>query len=793
MRFFYINLLFLVFIILTSLPVLGFQSGGIKITGRVLEKGSGEPAAFATVALLRTDSTVVSGVNSDLEGNFELTGVRPGNYLLKVSSIGFRSQIVPKIAVHVESGDLELGVIYLDAEQNQLDEVTIVAEKSMITSDIDKTSVHIGQDLLASSNNATELLEKLPAVTIDENGSPMIRGKSNIVVLIDGKPSTQYGTDLASVLQSFPSDLIERIDVITTPSAKYEADGASGVIDIITKKATIVGKNGNVRLYAGNNNNYNGGFNFNYKAEKLSFRTTGNYNTQENYNDRKLERQNLLGSNPSTLFQDGTGFNKTSNGFGRVQANYDITPKLNLGAFVNFSSHDNRTEGAIDNRTVYSDLSEGRKFTRISDGKNDGTNITYGMDFRQEYSSKEHYLMASLSYTHAASDGRSDLSQESDEPQWRRQQYNLRDNHTNSLHGKIDFAWPVSDKFTFLAGGHTRQDSRENNNFLYTRNLETGEYVYDERISNIFGYQDALYSGYVSGTQKWKDWGVRIGLRLSKMDQHLNQISMDRKFSVHFLNFIPSLSVSRKVSETGMFRVNYTRRVQRPNAEWLNPYTDITDPRNIRTGNPDLNPEFTHRLDLGYSNYKNVFGIGTNLFSSYSNNAITNIRTIDEDGVSYSRFDNVGREMSYGFETDISYKVSEKLKFNSSGRVFRSEIVSRAANIDSRRWSFSGNLNAFFHLPVGFRGSFYISYEGPTAVAQGYRLGVTQANLSLRRNFMKNKAFIALNVNDIFLSRRYVNNLKTDTYIQHSVWHRTNRNIGVTMHYRFGKISAQNR
>lgn len=153
---------------------------------------------------MRTDSTVVTGVNSDLEGNFAIGGVKPGNYIIRVSSIGLKNQFLPKVQVPVESNDLDVGVIYLEAEENQLDEVTIVAERSMITSDIDKTSVHIGQDLLASSNNATELLEKLPAVSIDENGSPMIRGKSNIIVLIDGKPSTQYGSDLASVLQNFP-------------------------------------------------------------------------------------------------------------------------------------------------------------------------------------------------------------------------------------------------------------------------------------------------------------------------------------------------------------------------------------------------------------------------------------------------------------------------------------------------------------------------------------------------------------------------------------------------------------
>lgn len=780
--------LFLISAFYTTASALPANGG--KVTGRVLEKGTPEAVPFATVALLRADSTIAMGISADENGVFELTNVISGNYILKVSSIGFENEFVPNIQVPVEAKNIDVGPIYLRNEANQLQEVRIVAEKSMIVTDIDKTSINIGQDLLASSNNASELLEKLPAVSMDENGTPMIRGKSNIVVLIDGKPSSQYGSDLATVLQSFPSDLIERIDVITSPSAKYEADGASGVIDIITKKATIVGMNGNVRLSAGNYDHYNAGGNFSYKAEKLVIRTSANFQTNQMLNTRKLERRNLISEIPSTLFQNGDGMSRNANGFGRLEANYDLNPKTNIGASINFSNNFNRNNAFTSNRTLLADETVTQQFDRVSRGKSDGQNVTYGMDFRREFSAREHNLTATLSYTTGGSDGRTDLIQESDEAVLRRQQYNLRDNDNKGLYGRIDFNWPVNENLTLSTGGHTRQNLRDNNNFLYTYNAETGEFVYDERISNIFGYRDALYSGYLSATQKWKEWGFRAGLRLSNMTQYLNQVSMDRKFSVHFLNLMPSFSISRKLDEAVMLRMNYSRRVERPNADWLNPYTDITDPRNIRTGNPDLSPEFSHKLELGYSNYQDALGIGTSLFSSYSNNAITNIRTIDEEGISYTRFDNVGRELSYGAETDLSIRAGEKIKFNASGRFFRNEIVSLPAGIDNRRWSYSGNINTFFHLPANFRGSFYVNYEGPKAIAQGTRMGIVQANASIRRSFMDKRAFISLNIQDIFLSRLYKNDLSTPTYIQVSEWHRTNRYIGITANYKFGKITA---
>lgn len=784
----FLTSVFLILVFCTTAS--SFRPDGGKLTGRVLEKGASGAVPFATVALLRIDSTIAMGVSADENGVFELANVVSGNYILKVSSIGYENEFVPNIQVPVEAKNIDVGPVYLRNEANQLREVTIVAEKSMIVTDIDKTSINIGQDLLASSNNASELLEKLPAVSMDENGTPMIRGKSNIVVLIDGKPSSQYGSDLATVLQSFPSDLIERIDVITSPSAKYEADGASGVIDIITKKATIVGMNGNVRLSAGNYDHYNAGGNFSYKTQKLVVRTSANFQTSQTLNTRNLERRNLLSETPSTLFQNGDGMSRSTNGFARVQANYDIDSKTNIGASINFSNNFNKNNSFTSNRTVLSDETVTQKFDRVSIGNSDGQNITYGLDLRREFSTREHNLTATLSYTTGGSDGRTDLIQESEEAVLNRQQYNLRDNDSKGLYGRIDFNWPVTENLTLSTGAHTRQNLRDNNNFLYTYNAETGEFVYDQRISNIFGYRDALYSGYVSATQKWNDWGFRAGLRLSNMTQYLDQVSMNRKFSVHFLNLMPSFSISRKLDEAAMLRMNYSRRVERPNADWLNPYTDITDPRNIRTGNPDLNPEFSHKLDLGYSNYQNVVGIGTSLFSSYSNNAITNIRTIDEEGISYTRFDNVGRELSYGAETDLSIRAGEKIKFNASGRFFRNEIVSRPAGIDNRRWSYSGNLNTFFHLPAEFRGSFYINYEGPKAIAQGTRMGIFQANASIRRSFMEKRAFISLNIQDIFLSRFYKNNLSAPTYIQFSQWHKTNRYIGITANYKFGKITA---
>ncbi|WP_439557436.1 outer membrane beta-barrel family protein, partial [Dyadobacter sp.] len=329
-----------------------------------------------------------------------------------------------------------------------------------------------------------------------------------------------------------------------------------------------------------------------------------------------------------------------------------------------------------------------------------------------------------------------------------------------------------------------------NTNSFYNKNLETGAYIFDENISNIFGYKDATYTGFMTFSQKTDDWGMRVGLRVTDYNQEINQISAARKFDVHFLTLVPSLALTRKLGDAQQLKLNYSRRVQRPEADWLNPFTDVSDPRNIQSGNPNLRPEFTHKAEMGYSNYEDAGGFGPSLFMDYSNNAITRIRTLDESGISLTRYDNVGRELSYGFETDFSKKIGDVLKINGSGRVFRSEVVSQVAQIDNRTWSYSGNLNAFVTLPADFRASAYVNYEGPRAIAQGTREGVFIANMGIRKDLLEKKATISFNVQDIFLSRAYKSQLMTETYSQSSLWQQTNRQVNLTFQYRFGKISA---
>ncbi|MEO6686776.1 MAG: outer membrane beta-barrel family protein, partial [Dyadobacter sp.] len=270
----------------------------------------------------------------------------------------------------------------------------------------------------------------------------------------------------------------------------------------------------------------------------------------------------------------------------------------------------------------------------------------------------------------------------------------------------------------------------------------------------------------------------------------INQISLGREFGVHFLTLVPSLAVTRKLNDVSQIKLNYSRRVQRPEADWLNPYTDVSDPKNIQTGNPNLRPEFTHKAEMAYSNYEENGGWGPSLFMDYSNNAITRLRTINAEGISLTQYDNIGKELNYGFETDFSQKFGDILKINGSGRFFRSEVVSPLANIDNRTWSYSGNLNAFVSLPLDFKASAYVNYEGPRAIAQGTRQGVFVANMGLRKDLLEKKATLSFNIQDIFLSRAYKSQLATDTYLQNSLWQQTNRLVNLTFQYRFGKISA---
>ncbi len=761
-----------------------------EIIGKLVDAGTDMPASFATAALLRPDSSIVGGVTADENGVFLLGNVLPGNYLLRVTLMGYNTLFVPNVNVPTEATTTDLGVIRLSSSIQNLNEVVVRAEKTMIVSDIDKKIVNIGKDLLATSNNVSELLEKVPSVSLDENGTPLVRGKGSVVVLIDGKPSTLYGNDVATVLQSFPADLIERIEVMTTPSAKYEGEGASGVIDIITKKTKIRGTSGSLRASGGSFQNHSGSAYISYKAGKWALRASGNAQTRQWYSRRELDRQNFFGDTTTYFSQRGTGKDQNSNLFGRFGANYDFNDKNSVGITVNYSQDAGRNQS--DNTNVTRSESDRvlESFDRFTQGTSSGDNLSVNMDYRKLFDKERQVLTFTANYSEGASVGESDFDQKSDFPNLVRSQLNTRQGDQQGLFLDSDYTWPISTTSTLEVGARTRLNRSRNTNSFFTLDQETGEYVFNQNVSNEFGYQDAIHTGYMSFSQKSDVWGIRAGLRLTDATQKIDQISRAQAFSVHFLYLVPSFAVTRKLDEESQVKLNYSRRVQRPQADWLNPFTDISDPRNIRSGNPNLTPEYVHKAEMGYSQYKEEGGWGPALFLDYSNNAITRIRTIDAEGISYSIYDNVGRELSYGFETDFSKKVGEKLKLNASGRVFRSEVVSLAANINNQIWSYSGNLNAFLELPLAIRASAYLTYDGPRAIAQGTRSGVFVANMGVRKDFFERKGTLSLNVQDLLLSRIYKSDLSTDTYVQSSLWQRTNRYVGMTFHYRFGKITA---
>lgn len=763
---------------------------GGKMIGKIVEAPGNTPVSFATIAiLLPADSSIVEGTTADENGVFSIT-MKSGKYLLKITSVGYETRFVASVKVAPEANITDLGLITMLAVSKKLNEVVIKGEKSMIVDDIDKKMITIGKDLLATSNNVSDLLQKLPAVSLDENGNPQVRGKGNVVVLIDGKPSSLYGNDLPTVLQSFPAELIDRIDVMTTPSAKYEGEGASGVIDIITKKVKIRGTNGGGRLSYGNRGSHNVSGNFNQRTGKLGLNASVSAQSRNQFWRRRLNRDNFLTEETSTLKQVGRGYNKNKNLFGRVGINYDLNDKNSLEASVNYSLDGNNNMSNIANETSLSSGIVTEKFDRTVRSKGNGNNVSMNLDYRKKFKKKDHLLAFTANYSLGNSDGNSVYDQESERITLEKHQKNFRDNKNKTLFLNSDYTWPVAKKSTLEMGVRSRISTSENTNAFYNINKEDGSSQFDNTVSNVFGYENFIYTGYMTFSQKTDDWGIRAGLRLTDSDQNINQISSNRDFSVHFLTLVPSLAVTRKLDDASQVKINYSRRVQRPEASWLNPFTDISDPRNVQTGNPNLRPEFVHKAEMGYSNYEESGGWGPSLFMDYSNNAITRLRTVDEAGISLTRYDNVGREMSYGLETDFSQKFGDAVKINASGRVYRSEVVSAIAQIDNRNWSYSGNLNAFFTLPMDFKASAYVNYEGPRAIAQGTREGVFVANMGIRKDLLEKKATLSFNVQDIFLSRAYKSQLNTATYSQSSLWQQTNRLVNLTFQYRFGKISA---
>ena len=767
----------------------------IKITGKVIEKVSKQPLEYATITFLTPNNPKpVAGGITNPKGEFDIE-IKPGVYDIKIEFISFK---VNEIKQKNLKSSTSLGLISLEEDANQLNEVVIRTEKTTVEIKLDKKVYNVGNDLMVKGGTVSDVLDNIPSVSVDVEGNVSLRGNDNVRVLIDGKPSNAI--NIAEALRLIPADAIEKVEVITNPSARYDAEGGGGLLNIILKKGKNQGLNGTFIASTGYPETYGLSGNVNYKSKNFNLFTTQGYNDRNSPGNSFTNSKYLNSDNSTRNYIYENRENKRNNkGY---NGNFGIELNLNEStSWTNSFNYRNSKGDNVDdvfqnyyNSAFNYDYTRNRVNGEISDSES----AEFATNFIKKFKKDGHKLTIDGSFS--SSD---DLNDAIITDKVTNNSIVKFDNTTNNQNQKrnliqMDYVLPFGKGSQFEAGyrgdfSKLRTDYQVENDGVINNNF-TNTLEYKEKVN-------ALYSQYGLKVNKFS---ALFGLRFEDSNIEINQLATNSYNTKKYSNFFPSAFFTYEISDKSSASVSYSRRIQRPRGRMLNPFSNLSSNINIFMGNPDLNPAFSDAIDLGYIKRWSKVTFNTSLYVNKTTDVFQFARResgtfVNGTPVLISSPINLATEYRTGFEFTLNYSPYKWWKLNGNFNFFRNEtegifsytdfnnnvILQDFGNVAT---SWSSRITSKITLPYKIDWQTNASYNAPQTSAQGKSLGVFGANLAFSKDILKDKGTLSFNISDVFNSRKRI----TENYLQgvvssYSEMQWRQRQFSVSFTYRFNK------
>ena len=805
------SLLFVTFAI-TFLSVFSqkAQNNQISITGNIIDSNTKEPLEYATVVLNNEETKQLSGGITDEKGNFTIK-IIPGTYDISFEFISFKTI---KISKKIINSSLNFGTIKLSEDSDKLDEIVIIAEKSTVEIRLDKRIYNVGKDMTVKGGSASDVLDNVPSVDVDVEGNVSLRGNENVRILIDGKPSALVGLSGSDALRQLPADAIERVEVVTSPSARYDAEGTAGILNIILRKGVATGLNGSLNTTIGDPTQYRIASNINFRTKKINFFTNLGYRNSSGPGNFLTNLSTFENESVNSLRIEDRDFERNRNGY-----------NINLGLEYFLSNESSIT---------------GTYFYRDSDNKNlstntiqvfDANNILEFSDVRiQDEDEIDETSQISLNYTNNLNSSGHKLTidfQYSDSKEIETafiddalaSEKNITTENSKSTLIQSDYVLPIGEHMQFELG--YRGDFQDlNSNFLVNRIPEL-----DFNPSNNLIFKQNVNAIYSQFGNKINKFSYLLGLRTEITDVKVRLTNTNENFDYRYTEVFPTINFGLERTDNQSFTLGYSRRLRRPRYWYLNPFESRNSQNVIYKGNPGLIPTFTNSFDLGFLQKIGKLTLNSSIYFQHSVNAIQRV-TRDEirllDGVNQvitiREPINLASEDRYGFELTANYNPSKKVRLSGSFNVFQQEskglyeynkftinetsgaIISmpETQDLGNINNSWFSRFNATFTLPWKIQMQNRLSYRGPRYTAQSESKGMFSANIALSKDVLSEKGTLVLNVSDVFNSRRWRStnfnpNKENPTSInnQESQWRV--RQVSLNFTYRFNQKKKQGR
>ncbi len=786
--------------------IIAQPKSGIKITvkGKVLDANSNNPLEFATISIQsKRDSSIIGGAITAEDGSFSIV-TKPRPAFSKIEYLGFNPLMID-IPLKKNQPVIDLGTIYLEMNTAVIEGVEIVADKSETIFKLDKKVFNVGKDLSNRGGTAEELLDNVPSVAVDIDGNVNLRGNENVKILLNGQPSAMLSAGNANALRQIPASNIEKVEVITNPSANYEASGTAGIINIILKKETKQGFNGAINAGAGyafapDNTQfenilpfqYNVGGQLNYRKGKVNLFTIYSIGKNVNLGGGKEESfRDVADTTFTTLLNRSMNRGGLNNSI-TLGLDYDISAKQTVTFSGAYSNSFDDNEGIIDytDRAIYNSNDYLINRNRRNDIENeDEQNQDYSIRYKNELGGEDHYLKGSLTFSQSIETENSDIYNDLQLPFDRDsliQQSENTEGQTRWIN-QFDFSKPFDGNQKIEIGSFV--SLRNISNDFKVGDVTQDGYIPLTDFTNVFDYYENIYAGYMAYSKEWNQFSAKVGLRTeySNITTEFENQTKYTPIDTSYLNFFPSAFFNYKINEGNTIQVNYSRRIERPRFWYLNPFFTFADNRNFISGNPSLRPEYNHTMELNHLLYFEKGTLSSGLYYKYFTDIIQRIRTVNDDGFTTTSPVNSGVQHNIGLEVSVNYDVNKKLRLNGNFNIFRYNTISDLATTDISDVTTIGSVGAKLRFWKNADLQLKYNYRGPRELIGSRREGIGFLNAGLSKDFLKNNLTVTLSSNDIFNTRKRVYTYFDTDYEANGEFRRRGSSINLGISYRINQ------
>jgi len=742
-------------------------SNSIIISGKVIDFKSKQPLEYATIIIKNTITKEVSGGVTNLDGFFSVE-MPKATYVIDVAFISFQSVKFQKENI---ISDKDLGVIELSEATNGLDEIVIVAEKTTVDIRLDKKIFNIGKDLSIRGGNASDVLGNVPSVQVSVEGTVSLRGNENVTILIDGRPSALVGMNGAEALRQIPAEAIEKVEVITSPSARYDAEGTAGILNIILRKNKLIGFNGSLQLDLGFPARAGIAFNANWRTEKWNLFTNTGFRYNETPGNAFSDSDFLSNTAQNAKVIENRNFGRLGRSiFTSFGAEYYLTENSSIIGNIVFNggNDDDVNTNKIDRFNVLGDLNEAT-FRTESESESE-QRVQYTLDYVNNFDNSGKKLSINAQYSSEIEDVLNDITEIDTQVNLLNDLEQVLENQ-NENRGllQIDYVNSVGENIQYEAGYRGNYRDIFNSFYLAERKdfENNGPLIPDTGLNNSFNYEELINAAYVQYGQKFNRISLLIGLRYEHTFLEIVQEIATAKNERNYGKLFPTMNLGFEFKEGENITLGYNRRIRRPRGRSLNPFPSRSSESNVYSGNIDLNPVITDAIDLGYLKRWDKFTLSTSLYYNISNDnweriqEDTGMLTDNGDPITKRFPINLSTQERKGLELTLNYRPFKIWNINSDFNVYN--VTSKGnytntstditQNFDFINTSYFIRLNQKITLPSAVDLQINTNYRGPSENAQTKSKGVFSLNIAASKDLFNERASLSLNFSDVFNSR----------------------------------------